>query len=72
MKNKTICLEYASSLTDICEVNSSFDSGVLRIAYEGKNRNGSLITHEAFENALPTLINVPVVANYSIEENSIG
>ena len=72
MKNKTICLEYASSLTDICEVNSSFDSGVLRIAYEGKNRNGSLITHDAFVKALPTLANVPVVANYNIEEDSIG
>lgn len=72
MNKKTICLQYASSLTDICEVNSSFDSGVLRIAYEGKNRNGSYITHEAFEKALPSLANVPVVANYSIENNSIG
>lgn len=72
MNNKTICLEYASSLTDICEVNSSFDSGILRVAYEGKNRNGSLITHEAFEKAMPTIANVPVVANYSVEENSIG
>ena len=72
MKNKTICLEFASSLTDICEVNSSFDSGILRVAYEGKNRNGSLITHEAFEKALPTLANVPIVANYNIEDDSIG
>lgn len=72
MKNKTICLEYASSLTDICEVNSSFDSGLLRIAYTGENRNGSSISKEAFERALPSLYNVPVVANYSIEDNSIG
>ena len=72
MKKKTICLQYASSLTNICEVNSSFDSGILKVAYEGKNRNGSLITHEAFEKALPSLVNVPVVANYNLDENSIG
>jgi len=72
MKTKTVCLQYASSLTDICEVNSSFDSGILRVAYEGKNRNGSSISHEAFERAMPTIQNVPVVANYSIEDDSIG
>ena len=33
MKTEILNLTYASSLTDLCEINSSFDSGILRIAY---------------------------------------
>ncbi len=40
MKTEILNLTYASSLTDLCEINSSFDSGILRIAYTGDNRNG--------------------------------
>lgn len=53
-------------------MNSSFDIGELRIAYHGKNRNGSSISKEAFEAAIPSMYNCPVVCNYTRETDSIG
>ena len=41
--SKVLQLKYETSLTDICERNSSFDSGTLRICYVGANRNNSYI-----------------------------
>lgn len=70
--NNTVHMAYSSSLTDLCEINSSFDTGVLRIAYHGKNRNGSYISKEAFERCIPTIYNCPVVCNYNRETDSIG
>lgn len=40
MKTEILNLTYASSLTDLCEINSSFDSGILRIAYTGDGNMG--------------------------------
>ena len=70
--DKLFNLTYASSLTDICEINSSFDSGVLRICYTGKNRNNSSISKEVMTNAIPTIYNCPVVCNYDPETNELG
>ena len=72
MKNKVLNLTYTSSLTDLCEVNSSFDSGVLRIAYPGVNRNGSSISKEAFEKSIKTIFNCPIVCNYDRESDTLG
>ncbi len=71
-QTKIINLQFASSLTDICEVNSSFDRGILRVAYPGDNQNMTSISREAFEKAMPSIYNVPVVANYSVQDNRIG
>ena len=65
-------LMFASSLTDLCEVNSSFDSGILRIAYTGANQNKSFISKQAFEKAMKTMYNCPIVANYDRESDEIG
>lgn len=72
MENKVLNLTYASSLTDLCEINSSFDSGILRIAYAGENRNGSVISKQAFEKCIQTIYNCPVVCNYDRESDTIG
>lgn len=72
MKNTVLNLTYASSLTDLCEINSSFDSGVLRIAYAGVNRNGSAISKQTFERCLKTIYNCPVVCNYDRETDTLG
>ena len=72
MKKEVLNLTYASSLTDLCEVNSSFDSGILRIAYTGTNRNGSSISKQTFERCLKTIYNCPVVCNYDRESDSLG
>ena len=65
-------ITYSSSLTKLCEVNSSFDTGVLRICYAGKNRNNSFISKETLERCIPTIYNCPVVCNYDRESNTLG
>lgn len=69
---KNMNIVFSSALTDIVEKNPSFDAGKLRVAYTGKNRNNTFISKEAFERAVPSMFNVPVVANYMREENEIG
>lgn len=70
--NKVLNLTFASSLDGLCELNSSFDKGKLRIAYTGQNRNKSCIEKPAFEKATSSLKGVPVVCNYNVENDSIG
>ena len=65
-------LTYESSLSRLCEINESFDSGVLRIAYHGANRNGSYISKQAFERSIETIWNCPVVCNYDRDNDVIG
>ena len=70
--NVTYHFEEALNVHSLCEVNRSFDKGVLKIAYHGKNRNGTYISKEAFENALPSLANVPVVTHYLRKDDELG
>lgn len=70
--NKVLNLTFASSLTDLCEINSSFDKAVLRIAYKDLNRNKSFISKETFNRCAKTMYNCPVVCNYNRETDSIG
>lgn len=70
--NVTYHFEEALNVHSLCEVNHSFDKGVLKIAYHGKNRNGTYISKEAFENALPSLANVPVVTHYLRKDDELG
>ena len=69
---KLIRLDYASSLTTLCEKNSSFDMGVLRVAYPGVNRNRTSISKETFERCLSSMYNCPVVCHYDRESDSFG
>ena len=72
MDNNVLSITFASSLTNLCEVNSSFDTGVLRVAYAGKNRNKSSIDKATFENCINTMYNCPIVCNYDRETDSLG
>lgn len=65
-------ITYSSSIEKLCEVNSSFDAGVLKVAYVGRNRNGSSISKEAFECSMSTIYNCPIVCNYNRERDEIG
>ena len=67
---KVVSMTYASSLTNLCEVNSSFDTGILRICYTGENRNGSSISKRAIERSLPTIYNCPIVCHYDRETDT--
>lgn len=69
---QVINMTYTSSLTNLCEINSSFDTGILRIAYPGENRNKSSISKEVFEKCIRTMYNCPVVCHYDRETDTIG
>lgn len=70
--DKVLNMTYTSSLTNLCEVNSSFDTGVLRICYVGTNRNKSSISREVIERSLPTIYNCPIVCNYDRDTDTLG
>lgn len=70
--SKRTTLTYASEISDTTNLNSSFDKGVLKICYAGKNRNGSFIAKETIEKSVPSLFNCPVVCNYDRETDSLG
>lgn len=65
-------LTYNSSISDIHEINSSFDAGILRICYTGANRNKTYFSKDTLEKCMPTLYNCPIVCNYKREDGSIG
>lgn len=69
---KKICLNYTSSIDNIAEINSSVATGVLRVAYTDENQNGSFISKESFEKAIPTIYNKPIVGNFIREANDFG
>lgn len=69
---KKVYLTFETSLTDICEINSSFDKGVLRVCYTGENRNRSYIAKEDLERCAKSLLYVPVVGNYIRSEEDFG
>lgn len=65
-------LQFSSSIKGICDINESFSSGLLRVCYTGLNRNGSLISKESIECAIPSMYNCPIVCNYDVESDTIG
>lgn len=70
--SQELTLTYESEISDICKLNSSFDKGVLKICYVGKNRNGSYLSKEVIEKSFPSLFNCPVVCNYDRETDTLG
>ena len=63
---------YAASISALEEINQSFSRGKMKIAYHGRNNNGSHISKEAFEASLSSVYNRPIVAHYISETDSIG
>lgn len=72
LDEKRMKIVYSSGIRDLVERNSSFDSGVLRVAYTGKNRNGSFISKETFERCVPSIYNCPIVCRYDRDSGTIG
>lgn len=72
MDEQNMVLVFSSDIDSIVEHNSSFDKGVLRICYTGKNRNGSFISKNTFELCMPSIYNCPIVCRYDREEDEIG
>ena len=65
-------LIYSSGLDKIVEGNASFDRGILRVCYTGKNRNKSSISKEVFERCIGSIYNVPIVCRYDRDADEIG
>lgn len=63
---------FSSQFDRLTEYNSSFDKGVLRVCYAGKNRNNSYIGKETFERCIQTIYNCPIVCRYDRELDEIG
>lgn len=72
MAARTMRICFASHISELTQRNSSFDAGVLRVAYTGRNRNNSFISKESFERSIPTIYNCPVVCRYDRETDTIG
>ncbi|MFQ3543645.1 hypothetical protein Q7A53_06135 [Halobacillus rhizosphaerae] len=60
-------LEFQASISDVKTISPLFSTCKVRVLYTGKNRNYSSISKEAVQNALPTIINIPIVGEYSVE-----
>jgi len=63
---------FSSGFEQMVSANKSFDKGIMRVCYTGKNRNGSYISKETFERNMKTIRNVPIVCRYDREEDEIG
>lgn len=72
MGERNMSIAFSSSISGITERNSSFDSGVLRVCYTGRNRNNSFISKETFERCMPSIYNCPIVCRYDRETDTIG
>ena len=70
--SKKLGINFDLKFKDIQNVNPSFDSAKIAIAYAGRNRNKSSISKEVFEAALPTIKNVPLVGRYIEDEDDFG
>ena len=73
MKGKKTIIPFGGCFYEATEpLNESFEKGVLRVAYVGQNRNNTFISKNTFENAIPTIYNCPIVANYMRDKDEIG
>lgn len=72
MEQKSLSLRFSSSIDALTEHNSSFDKGILRVAYVGQNRNKSSIDKCVFERCLESIYNCPIVCNYDRASDEIG
>ena len=57
---------------DYCKDNPSFYRGTVRILTSNVLANRTVFTDEAIEKAIPSLVNVPIVALYKEDEQTLG
>ena len=65
-------VNFQTGFNDLHDLNPTFAIAKMRIAYVGDNRNGSSISKEVLENAIPTMFNCPIVAHYDRATNTFG
>lgn len=72
MSERNMSIVFSSEISALTECNSSFDSGILRVCYTGKNRNNSFISKETFERCMSSIYNCPIVCRYDRDTDTIG
>lgn len=72
MNTRNMSIIFSSGINSLVEQNSSFDKGILRVAYVGDNRNGSSISKDVFESCIHTIYNCPVVCRYDRDSDTLG
>lgn len=72
MDSEYTSIVFSAEIRDIVSHNSSFDKGVLRVCYTGKNDNKSYISKETFEECIDSIYNCPIVCNYDRDSDTIG
>lgn len=60
-------LDFQASISDVKQINPLFSTARARVLYTGKNRNMSIITKDAVIKALASLPNIPIVGEFSTE-----
>lgn len=56
-----------TKISEVKQINPLFSTCKVRVLYTGQNRNMSNISKESVERALPTIIGVPIVGEFSNE-----
>jgi len=72
LSERNMSIIYSSRFDRLTECNASFDRGVLRVCYVGRNRNNSFISKETFERCMQSIYNCPIVCRYDREADEIG
>lgn len=72
MENKKLKLDFEMTIFDVVDLNKSFASAKVLIAYTGRNRNYSDIGKQAFIDALPSIKNIPLVGRYDVDKDDFG
>lgn len=72
MNERNMSIVFSSGITSLVERNSSFDQGILRVCYTGRNRNNSFISKETFERCMQSIYNCPIVCRYDRDTDTIG
>lgn len=56
-----------TKISDVKQINPLFSTCKVRVLYTGKNRNMSIISRDAVDRALPSIVGVPIVGEFSME-----
>lgn len=65
-------IRFTSEIHSLEKVNPLFSRAIIKGFYHGGNRNGSFISKETAERAIPSLYNIPIVGEFLEETNNFG
>lgn len=72
IETQKIGLNFDLKFNEVTDLNPSFASARVSIAYPGRNQNKSDISKEVFEKAIKQIHNIPLVGRFIPEKNDFG